>query len=117
AKNQFQLLEYFNKANIDNSYLLLAGEGKFLDKCKEFARIHQLNNVLFLGVINNSECFYSAIDLFALPSLFEGFPMTLIEAQASGLKCVVSDKITKDTNLTDDVEYYPLDNDFYKNFI
>ena len=47
-------------------------------------------------------------DSFQCP-IYEGFPITMIEAQAAGLPCVVSDSISKETNLTDEVEYVSLD--------
>ena len=45
-----------------------------------------------------------------MPSVFEGLPVTLVEAQASGLKCLVSDCITQEVNITDAIEYYGLNN-------
>jgi glycosyltransferase involved in cell wall biosynthesis len=49
-----------------------------------------------------------AMDIFLFPSLFEGLPVVLVEAQAAGLKCIVSDTITEESNLTGNVEYVSL---------
>ncbi|MBO5430065.1 MAG: glycosyltransferase, partial [Peptococcaceae bacterium] len=51
----------------------------------------------------------SAMDVFVLPSLFEGLPMVAIEAQANGLKCILADTITKETALSDAVAFCALD--------
>ena len=48
------------------------------------------------------------MDLFLFPSLFEGLPVVLVEAQAAGLKCVVSDTITNETDVTGRVEFLGL---------
>lgn len=51
------------------------------------------------------ERYYQAFDYFVFPSLFEGLPGSVAEAQASGLRCLVSDKVTKEAALTDLVTY------------
>ena len=53
----------------------------------------------FLGVRTDMAALYSAMDRFILPSRFEGLPITLIEAQASGLPAVVSDAVTREADL------------------
>ena len=52
---------------------------------------------------------YCAMDCLVMPSLFEGFPFVLVEAQASGLPCVVSDRVSDKADLTGLVEYVGLD--------
>ena len=68
-----------------------------------------------------SEYYYSAMDCFVLPSIFEGFPLTAVEAQANGCPCAFSDKITKDVKLNNNVKFLDIDNadewiQFFNNF-
>lgn len=64
--------------------------------------------VILLGVRNDVEKLMQAFDVFVLPSLFEGFPVVLVEAQASGVPCVVSDIITKEAELSDRIKFVSL---------
>ena len=66
------------------------------------------DHVIFTGVRKDIPSILSAVDLFVLPSLYEGLPVIGIEAQASGLSCIFSDSITKDVNLTN-VDFVSLD--------
>lgn len=78
----------------DNSMLLLLGDGDLKDKIeKKVNKLGIQDKVKFLGNRNDTEYFYSAFDNFIFPSLFEGLGIVLIEAQASGLNCIVSDVI------------------------
>lgn len=61
-------------------------------------------NIIFLGKIGNPSYYYSAFDVFILPSLFEGLPLTLVEAQANDLPCLISENISRDAVLTDKVK-------------
>ena len=61
----------------------------------KYIKVHHLeNNISFLGGVSSPEKYLSSADIFVLPSLYEGFPNTLVEAQMNGLPCIVSDKIT-----------------------
>ncbi len=106
VKNQSFLLDvfsFYHKKNPD-SYLLLIGEGTDWDMLQE--KIKSLNlekNVLMLGGRNDIPRLLSAMDCFVFPSVHEGFPLTLIEAQASKLPCVVSDSVTEKTKINDNV--------------
>ncbi|MDI5788801.1 glycosyltransferase [Bacillus licheniformis] len=57
------------------------------------------DDILFLGVVEDIPALMQAFDVFVMPSLFEGLPLVLVEAQASGLPCIVSDNITEETDL------------------
>ena len=64
--------------------------------------------VVFLGKTMNVQNYLSAMDLFLLPSLHEGLPLVLVEAQASGLTCVVSDTVAREADLTETSWYLPI---------
>ncbi len=75
-----------------------------LNKLENYINENNLNKFIKLvGVVDNPQDYLSAADIFAFPSLFEGFPNGLIEAQISGIPCVVSLEITKDACLCDNV--------------
>lgn len=79
-----------------NSLLLLVGEGELKDKIVQLVEQKGLqNNVIFLGVRADIAELLAISDVFVLPSKFEGLPVTLIEAQAMNVPCVVSDNIKK----------------------
>ena len=63
-----------------------------------------------VGSKTNTEDYYQAMDIFVFPSLWEGLPVSVVEAQANGLQCVLSDVITHDVDLTDQVKYLALNN-------
>lgn len=86
--------EYCNKNT--NSKLILIGEGSLHDEVVEEISKNDLNdNVLLLGNRSDVYKILSAADKFLFPSFYEGFPNALIEAETSGLYCVVSDTITR----------------------
>jgi glycosyltransferase involved in cell wall biosynthesis len=67
------------------------------------------DKVYFLGNRSDIERYYQAFDYFVFPSTFEGFPGSVAEAQTSGLRCLVSDKVTREVALTDLVTYKNID--------
>lgn len=88
---------------------LWIGTGPLDNKIKEYA--HNLGiekSVFFLGNREDVNELYQAIDVFFLPSIYEGLPVAGMEAQISGLPMVVSDTITKEMDITDTVRYIPL---------
>ena len=66
-------------------------------------------NIIFTGNIDNANDYYNMMDLFCLTSLNEGLPFVLIEAQSNGLKCLVSDSVDKNSNITGNITFLPLD--------
>ena len=111
-KNHSFLIDVFKKLHDlkRDSVLILLGDG-FLRHSIE-AKVSELglqDSVVFAGVRADANRFLSAFDVFLFPSLYEGLPVTLIEAQANGLPIVCSDVITKETDVTNTVAYYPLD--------
>lgn len=92
-----------------NTKLLLLGDGPLQEHVKQKVELLGLSNaVLFAGLQKNVAPFYSAMDVFCFPSLWEGLPLTLVEAQYAGLPCLVSEKITHEVMITDGVCYLPL---------
>lgn len=90
--------------------LLIAGNGELESQLKEKVRKLKLDdNILFLGARDDVNKIYQAADIFMLPSFHEGFPVTLTEAQAAGLPCLVSDKISEETNISGIVKYLSID--------
>ena len=90
----------------EDAMLVLVGDGPDLAKME--AKCEELgirDKVLFMGIRTQTEDYYQAFDMFLLPSLYEGMPGVLIEAQAAGLRCLVSDTVTKEAQATDLVTY------------
>lgn len=101
-KNQKYIIDIFKDVlkSRPNTKLILAGDGKTQKKIKSYAKKININkNIIFTGLIEETASFYSAIDVFVLPSLYEGLPVCCIEAQASGVKCILSNKITSEVNI------------------
>ena len=107
-KNHKFILEwYLELTKKNNNYLLLMiGDGILLEEMKEKANILGLaDKVIFLGKTTEVSNYLQAMDIFVLPSLHEGLPVVLIEAQASGLPCIVSDKVSEEANITGSIKY------------
>ena len=65
--------------------------------------IKELDNVIITGKREDAYKFYSAFDIFAFPSLYEGFPMVLIEAQCSGIDIIMNDTIDSTTQVVNNI--------------
>lgn len=110
-KNHEFILEIFNKLHErDNNYkLLLVGQGHLMPKIREIVSGYGLEeSVCFLGLRKDVGEIYSAMDVFLFPSLFEGLPLTLIEAQTSGVPIVASDVIDRGADLTKSIKFLSL---------
>lgn len=110
-KNHIFLLDVFAeiKKLRPQSVLILAGIGELMDSIKEKAKVLGIEkDVKFLGFRSDVNELIQAMDLFLMPSLYEGFPVTAVEAQASGLPCILSNSITKEAALLDETIYIEL---------
>ena len=110
-KNHAFLVELFAEYHTSNpnSKLLLVGDGELLENVKQqVERLGIREAVIATGNRANTQDYYQAMDVFVFPSLWEGLPVSVVEAQASGLKCLLSDVITRDVSLTDQVIYLRL---------
>lgn len=76
---------------------LLVGNREGCELVNKVKSNPNIKNVMFLGTVTNIPDYLSAMDVFILPSRFEGLPMCAIEAQVSGLFTIISDKVTSDT--------------------
>lgn len=101
-KNHEFIIEIFKELySKNNKYrLVLVGTGDTEDKIKEKVKGLNLQKVVnFLGVRKDVKNLLQGFDIFLLPSIFEGLPVTLVEAQGAGLKCFISDTVTKEIDL------------------
>ena len=93
--------------------LVLVGTGLLQREIKDLCNSFGVSErVVFTGVRDDVPALLSAFDIFVLPSLYEGMPNTCIEAQASGLRCLISDSITRQAAITSNVEYLPISDTF-----
>lgn len=111
-KNHKFLIEVFRELHTRDPKckLLLLGDGKLRDEIEEQIQFNGLQkSVLVLGNVDDVYNKLIMADAFIFPSLYEGFPTVLLEAQAAGLPCFVSDSVTKDIKVTDLVHFLSLD--------
>lgn len=111
-KNHKFLMEIFKEVcSLDNkSKLVCVGGGELENIIKEKARLLGiLDRVLFLGVRKDVNNLMQAFDLLVMPSLFEGLPVTGVEAQAVGTPCLFASTITKDAAILPNTSYLKLE--------
>lgn len=110
-KNHDFLIEIF--ADIasykPNAVLVLVGDGSKKEIIEKKVRDLKLTDrVIFLGKRTDVNEILNAFDVFVMPSHYEGLPVVAVEAQTNGLKCVCSDTITKEINITGNVIFIGL---------
>ena len=107
AKNHLFLLDVFQQITLkdEKAILFLIGEGELREEIE--AKIQELglkDKVVLTGRRKDVVNFLQMFDLFFFPSVYEGLPVSMVEAQCSGLKCLISDSITEEIMLTDCVK-------------
>lgn len=112
-KNHLFLLDIFSclKESIPNLKLLLVGndQGDYAEKVKKKIKELELeDSIIVTGVRTDVADLLQAMDVFVFPSNYEGLPVTMIEAQASGLPCLISDKVPIECKVTENVQQIPL---------
>lgn len=110
-KNHTFLIDIFKVVHDKrpDSILMLVGAGDLMPMIKQKVESLGLNEfVIFAGLRSDVHKMMSAFDVFLFPSLYEGLPVTLVEAQAAGLPVVCSDAITNETAVTDLIKYVDL---------
>lgn len=117
VKNHMFIIHIFSKIIqiYSNSKLLLVGDGELREQIhQEVKKLKLEKNVIFTGNVLNTNELYQAMDVFILPSFFEGLPMVSIEAQAIGLPCIISDKVDKNCKITENVQFMSIEKSPYE---
>lgn len=110
-KNHEFLIDVFVKAYKKNPHmvLLLIGDGPLRSAMEEkVKKLGLTDHVNFLGLRNDVQNLYNVMDIFVLPSHYEGLPVVGVEAQANRLPCLFSTKVTKETHLTHSAQFLDL---------
>ena len=105
-KNHKFIIDVFNEVQKvrEDSVLMLVGDGDLRSQIEQKVRDLRLSEkVIFTGVRSDVNDLMQGMDVFLFPSLYEGLPVTMVEAQASGLKCIISDKVTLECKMTENV--------------
>lgn len=113
-KNPVYAIDLFKKISeaLDNAKLIVVGEGELRPQLEQYAKQLKLDKkIIFTGNVTNVANYLSAIDVLLMPSLYEGFPIAAVEAQASGVLSFFSTNITDEINITDRVNWIKLNND------
>jgi glycosyltransferase EpsF len=115
TKNQLFLLKLIKEKFIERKLLLiLIGSGPDEDILRAYVLDNSLSDkVVFYGNSNNVGELLSASDIFLLPSLHEGLPVVLIEAQANGIPCIISDTITREVDILKKIIFISLKSDLF----
>ena len=107
-KNQKFLIDVFyeyTKLN-SNSKLVIIGDGvEKANLVNQSKKLHISDKVIFMGSRDDVNELYNVIDVFLLTSYNEGLPFVLIEAQTNGLKCIVSDSVSREANISKSIVY------------
>ncbi|WP_018930679.1 glycosyltransferase [Gracilibacillus lacisalsi] len=109
-KNHKFIVDVFTNISkkFSNVHLSFVGEGKLKEEIQQYVISKNINNrVSFLGARDDIPKILAGMDLFLLPSKWEGFGIVLVEAQAMGLKCIASNRVPTNTNLGN-VTYLPI---------
>ena len=111
AKNHGFIIDIFAeiKKESPGAVLLLIGDGELMGDIKQKCRdLEVWDSVIFAGTVGNIEEYLWAMDAFLFPSRFEGVPCSVIEAQAAGLPCLISDTVTSEVGITSLAEFLSL---------
>lgn len=121
-KNHKFLIQVFYELQKEkeNSVLLLVGDGALRTEIKQqIKKLGIESKVILAGVVSNVSDYMQVMDVFVFPSIFEGLPVTLVEAQAIGLDCIISDKITSEVCISTKITMLSLNDSIsiWKNMI
>lgn len=119
-KNHEFLIEVFAEIRKvrDDAFLMLVGRGELEEEIRNQVACSGLSDsVLFMGARDDVPDLLNAMDVFVLPSSFEGLPVALVETQSNGLPTYASDSITKEIAISDCISYLPLEKKCWANAI
>lgn len=111
AKNHNFLIDIFAEVvkQKDNAVLLLIGEGVLMEDIRnKVSNLHLTDKVFFLGVRNDVADLYNAMDVFVLPSFYEGLPVVGVEVQANGLPIIVSEEVFSEVKISNYISFIDL---------
>lgn len=109
VKNHQFIINFINELPQHYKYVIV-GEGSLKNDLIELINNKKVSNrVIILNNTNKVYELYQMFDIFVMPSIFEGLPIVCVEAQVSGLPLILSDNISKDTKLSNNVEFIGLD--------
>lgn len=111
AKNPIFLVEVFDeilKRDKDAKFILVGNGDMEIQVKEKIKNLGLEERVVLTGRRDDANKFYSALDVVVLPSLYEGFPVSLVEAQVNGLKCYASDVIDNEVNMTKNIKFISL---------
>lgn len=109
-KFSIDLIKSLRKSMPGVKLLFIGKGGDNEDEIREMVKDSGLeNNIIFLGYRTDINNIFQALDILIHPSLFEGLPLSLVEAQASGLKVITSDNVSRDSKFTDNIDFLPID--------
>jgi glycosyltransferase involved in cell wall biosynthesis len=107
AKNHLFLIDIFQELHKrdSNSVLLLVGDGELRAEIeRKIQTVGLTDAVIMTGVQSNTYDYYQAMDVFVMPSHYEGLPVSLVEAQTAGLPCCVSSAVPVESAITELVQ-------------
>ena len=110
-KNHEYLLNIFKavRSRIPQAVLMLLGDGKLMNDIRRKAHEMALDDaVFFMGLIRDTAPYYQAMDVFCMPSLYEGLPLTGLEAQFASLPCVFSDTVSQEVSFSPETQFLPI---------
>lgn len=116
-KNQLFLLDIFNDLlKINNNYkLIIIGTGSLKKKIvKKIKKLNLNDKVILIDKSNNIKNLINVFDIYLFPSLYEGFPLSLIENQVNGSYCITSNKVDKSVKISNKIEFISLKKSSYE---
>lgn len=116
-KNHSFIIDVFESLCLedDKMHLLLVGDGELKESIEADVEARGLKDkVTILSKRNDMNELYQVMDVFVLPSLYEGLPMVMVEAQVSGTNCVVSDKVTQEAKIADNTFFLALEKELWR---